>query len=87
MRYLITLRLTPADARLDRVQKRLEPLGVQLDSGYGLVSISPKRRLYVARAEGEIDEQVLQDVPEVVGVHGDAKIAPIGSADEDRKGE
>jgi hypothetical protein len=87
MRYLITLRLTPADSSLDHAQHLLKPFGLRVDAQYGLVLISPKRSLYVVRVEGDIEEAALSALPEVVGVHGDPKIAPIGKDHEDNKGE
>lgn len=88
MRHLITLRMSPAgEATLERARALLRPLGLAPDDRYGLVCISPKRGLYVVRVEGAVDRRMLETVPEVVGVHGDAKIAPIGSADEELKGD
>ena len=87
MRYLITLRLAPADATLKHAQTLLEPLGLSIDTRYGLVAISPKRSLFVVRVEGEVNEDALNALAEVVGVHGDIKIAPIGNTDGHDKGE
>lgn len=87
MRYLITLQLSPPDATLEHAQALLEPHGLCVDVHYGLVAISPKRRLFVVRVEGDIDEEVLNSLFEVIGVHGDIKIAPIGSANNDSKGD
>jgi hypothetical protein len=87
MRYLITLRLTPADRTFEHAQKLLEPFGLRADAQYGLVLISPKRSLFVVRVEGDIKDEALRALPEVVGVHGDPKIAPIGKPDEDNKGD
>ena len=87
MRYLITLRLTPADRTLEHAQSLLEPLGLGVDAQYGLVMISPKRSIFVVRVEGDINEETLTALPEVVGVHGDPKIAPIGKDHEDNKGD
>jgi hypothetical protein len=49
--------------------------------------ISPKRSLFVVRVEGDINEDALVALPEVVGVHGDPKIAPIGKRNDDNKGD
>ena len=86
MRYLITLRLSPNDTTLEHAQALLEPLGLCVDVHYGLVTISPKRSLFVVRVEGDIDEVVLNSLSEVMGVHGDVKIAPIRSAKDNSKG-
>jgi hypothetical protein len=88
MRYLITLRIEPPDATLAHVQAALEPSGLTVDTDYGLVSISPKRGLYVVRADGnpeDADSAALAE--EVVGVHGDVKIAPIEPVKAGREGD
>lgn len=77
MLYLITLKFTNTEATLARAQDLLEPLGLMPDSDYGLIMISPKRGLYVVRVEGDINNEQLLALPEVVGVHGDSRIAPI----------
>ena len=87
MRYLITLRLTPTDRTFGHAQSLLEPFGLGVDAQYGLVMISPKRSLFVVRVEGDINEDALVALPEVVGVHGDPKIAPIGKRNDDNKGD
>jgi hypothetical protein len=88
MRYLITLRLAPHDATLAHARALVEPYGLKVDTDYGLVSISPKRGLYVVRVDGDpgdADSVALSE--EVVGVHGDVKIAPIDPDDTGSKGE
>ena len=83
MRYLITLKLAPFEATLAHARKLLEPLGLTVDIAYGLIIISPKRSLYVVRVEGEINDEQLSALPEVVGVHGEVRIAPIKQIDEE----
>jgi hypothetical protein len=88
MRYLITLRLDPHNATLAHARALVEPFGLKVDTDYGLVSISPKRGLYVVRVDGDpgdADSVALSE--EVVGVHGDVKIAPIGPDNTGSKGE
>jgi hypothetical protein len=87
MRYLVTLRLAPAHRTLEYARHLLEPLGLRIDVQYGLVSISPKRSLFVVRVGGEIDGEALASLPEVAGVHGDPKIAPFAKGGEDSKGD
>jgi hypothetical protein len=43
--------------------------------------------LFVVRVVGDINEEALNALAEVVGVHGDIKIAPIGNTNEQDKGE
>lgn len=87
MRYLITLRLAPKDSTFEHVQSLLKPLGLGADTHYGLVMISPKRNLFVVRVEGDINEEALTALPEVVGVYGDTKIAPIEKRNDNNKGD
>ena len=83
MRYLITLKFAPSEATLAQARELLEPFGLVVDVAYGLVIISPKRGLYVVRVEGGINNEQLSALPEVVGVHGEVKIAPIQQSDEE----
>lgn len=85
MPYLITLKLDPSKATLTRTQELLETLGLTVDDTYGLVNISPKRGLYVVRIEGEVNEEQLMALPEIVGVHGDVRIAPFSNTNDDNK--
>ena len=87
MRYLITLRLAPPDRTFEHVQDLLKPLGLRVDAQYGLVMISPKRRLFVVRVEGDLKKDALMALSGVVGVHGDPKIAPIGNRNDVSTGE
>ncbi len=83
MRYLVTLKFAPSEATLVRARELLELLGLTVDDAYGLVSISPKRGLYVVRVEGEVNNEQLSALPEVVGVHGDVHIAPIKKTNDE----
>ena len=85
MRYLITLKFAPFEATLEHARELLEPFGLTVDVAFGLVSISPKRGLYVVRVEGEVNNELLSTLPEVVGVHGDVKIAPIKKTDDENR--
>ena len=87
MHSLITLKLTPEDCALEHVESLLQPFGIKVDSDYGVVMISPKRRLYVVRAEGEVDAAQLKILPEVVGVYGDPKIVPIEKQEDTGNGD
>ena len=88
MRYLITLRLDPPYATPAHVQAILAPSGLKVDTGYGVVLISPKRGLYVVRADGSAEGAESANLArEVVGVHGDAKIAPIEPDNADSEGD
>lgn len=85
MRYLITLKFAPLEATLAHARELLEPLGLTVDIAYGLIIISPKRSLYVVRVEGEVNDKQLSALPEVVGVHGEVRIAPIKQTDEENR--
>ncbi len=77
-RYLITLRLEPPQDSFEHVRQLRGLHGVEIDEGYGLVPISPKRHLYVIRVYGSIDiEQLKVEQPEVKGVHGDVRVGPM----------
>jgi hypothetical protein len=75
--YLITLQLIPPDNTLEHVRRIRGLDEIDIDQDYGIVSISPKRNLYVIRVKGDIDVDRIRGLPEVKGVHGDVKIAPI----------
>ena len=85
MRHLITLKLTPSEATLQHARELLQPLGLTVDVAYGLVIISPKRGLYVVRVEGEVNNEQLSALPEVVGVHGDVRIAPFDKTNDENR--
>jgi hypothetical protein len=88
MRYLITLHLEPPDNTLAQARALLEPFGLKIDTDYGLVLISQKRGLYVVRIHGDPrDAESAALTEEVVGVHGDVKIAPVEPEDAGSKGE
>jgi hypothetical protein len=78
MRYLIKLRLLPDENTLEFVRQLPEIRDLEIDMDYGLVTLSPKRGLYVIRVRGEIDPDKLIDrQPKVEGVYGDIKVDPI----------
>lgn len=86
MRYLITLHLPPPNNSLNYVKQLDGIKDLNIDEDYGLVLISPKRDLYVIRVSGDIDSQKLMSMqPLVKGVHGDPKIAPTESQEEEDK--
>lgn len=80
MRSLITLQLPSPTNTLEYVKRLSGFKGLDIDDGYGLVAVSPKRNLYVIRVRGDIDANLLKSLhPEVKGVHGDVRIAPFES--------
>ncbi len=86
MRYLITLHLSPPNNSLNYVKQLDGIKDLNIDEDYGLVLISPKRDLYVIRVSGEMDSQKLMAMqPLIKGVHGDIKIAPTESQEEEDK--
>ena len=75
---LITMHLLPGENTLDYVKKLLHNENLDIDDGYGLVVISPKRNLYTIRVSGDIDtNKLLKRQKKVKGIYADAKIAPI----------
>ncbi|NEO20250.1 MAG: hypothetical protein F6J94_27420 [Moorea sp. SIO1F2] len=86
MRYLITLNLPPPNNSLEFVKQLDGIKDLEIDEDYGLILISPKRDLYVIRVSGDMDSQKLIAIqPLVKGVHGDIKIAPTESQEEEDK--
>ncbi|NEO64866.1 MAG: hypothetical protein F6J98_32505 [Moorea sp. SIO4G2] len=86
MRYLITLNLPPPNKSLEFVKQLDGIKDLEIDEDYGLILISPKRDLYVIRVSGDMDSQKLIAIqPLVKGVHGDIKIAPTESQEEEDK--
>ena len=75
--YTIKLQLVPPNNTFDYV-RRIHGLDeLNIDEDYGLVSISPKRGLYIIRVLGDIDINRIRALPEVKGVYGEVRIAPI----------
>jgi len=75
---LIKLHLSPEEATIVHVCTLEGIRDLEVDENYGLVCISPKRRLYAIRVFGPVDHNCLADVQHrVVGVYGDVKISGI----------
>ncbi|MCB1740562.1 MAG: hypothetical protein KDK91_09345 [Gammaproteobacteria bacterium] len=72
---LVTLELAPEEARYELASALPVLRELDLDAAYGLVTISPKRHLYVLRVRGVVDRERLLAVPQVKGVHGDVRIS------------
>ncbi len=76
-KVLITLHLLPGENTLQYVKQLSGFEKLNIDEGYGLVSISPKRNLYTIRVSGDIDaDKLLSRQPKVKGIYADVKIAP-----------
>lgn len=85
MQSLVTLHLKPPNNSLQYVKQLPGFTEVEIDENYGLVLISPKRDLYVIRVSGNLNPAKLMSIqPEVKGVHGDVKVAPIESEEIER---
>lgn len=80
--YLIKLQLVPPKNTLDYARRIPGLDALEIDEGYGLVSISPKRGLYVIRVLGDIDANQIRTLPEVKGVYGDVRIEPINKGND-----
>ncbi len=75
--HIIKLQLVPPNNTLEHVRHIRGLDGLDIDENYGVVSISPKRGLYVIRVSDDIDINKIRSLPEVMGVYGDVRIAPI----------
>ena len=75
MPALITLELHPPEDTLAFACGLPVLRDVDIDREYGLVLVSPRRRLYVLRVNGDIDRQALLRDPRVKAVHGDTRIS------------
>jgi len=75
---MIKLKLKPGEDSLEFV-KGLEGIkDLYIDEDYGLICISPRRRLYTITIIGNIDREHLMDIqPRVQGVYGQVKISAI----------
>lgn len=78
MRTLVTLKLLEHENSLQFVQQLPGLTELEIDKDYGLVLISPKRKLYTIRVKGVVDAERLMSIQsKVEGVYGDARVAPI----------
>lgn len=78
--YIIKLKLAQPNNTLEHVRHIRGLDGLDIDEDYGLVSISPKRDLYVIRVSDDININKVRVLPEVKGVYGDVIVAPINRA-------
>ena len=77
-KHLLKLRLSPGEASMDVVRKLEGISDLSIDEDYGLICLSPKRRMYSIRVLGPIDQDQLKDKqPRVLGVFGEVKISTI----------
>ncbi len=83
MNSLITLHLLAPNNTLEHVRALPVLRDLPVDIDYGLVTISPRRNLYVVRVEGEVDRDALLAVPAVKGIHGDVRISSTRTDQED----
>ena len=65
---------------LEQISSWKEFKSVELDSGFGIVCISPQEKLYVVRATIEISKEIYHqltesDNPRILGVFGDIRIS------------
>ena len=80
--YIIKLQLEKPNNTLEHVRHIRGLSGLDIDEDYGVVSISPKRGLYVVRVSDDIDINKVRALPEVTGVYGDMRIDPINKGDK-----
>ena len=75
--YTIKLQLVPPNNTFEYVRRIPGIDELDIDKDYGLVLISPKRGLYTIRVFGDIDIKRIRALPDVKGVYGEVRIAPI----------
>lgn len=80
--YLIKIQLFPPNNTLDYARRIPGLDTLDIDETYGLVSISPQRGLYVIRVLDGVDADRIRTLPEVKGVYGDVRIAPINKGND-----
>lgn len=80
---MIKLELEPGEASLSHVQGLEEIKDLNVDKDFGLICISPKRRLYTIRIDGNVDRDTLMALqPRVNGVYGEMKISQIKNGND-----
>lgn len=75
-KYMITLRLDPAEANLAAVSRKLN-LNNEIDPNFGVVSINPAENLYAILVD-EAAATKLQGREGVKGPYSNPKIEPYG---------
>lgn len=77
-RSMVKLELEPGEASLSHVRGLEGIKDLNVDEDFGLICISPKRRLYTIRIDGNVDRDTLMAVqPRVKGVYGEMKVSQI----------
>jgi hypothetical protein len=76
-KVMVTLKLDPGQASLDEVRRLLGLGEGEVDSGFGVVNISPGEHLYTILVEEAAAARV-QGAEPVQGVYGNPRIEPFG---------
>jgi hypothetical protein len=82
-KVMMTLRLDPERATLSQVRRLLGLAGDEVDSGFGVVNISPAEQLYTILVEEAAAARV-RDAAQVEGVFGNPRIEPATPSEADR---
>jgi hypothetical protein len=76
-KVMVTLKLDPEHASLDEVRRLLDLGEGEIDTGFGVVNISPREHLYTILVD-EATAARVQHADLVEGVYGNPRIEPFG---------
>jgi hypothetical protein len=79
-KVMVTLRLDPQQASLDEVRRLLGLGEAEVDTGFGVVNISPREHLYTILVDEAAAARV-QDADPVEGVYGNPRVEPFGPSE------
>jgi len=76
-KVMVTLKLDPEHASVADVRRLLDLGEGEIDTGFGVVNISPSEHLYTILVD-EATAARVQDADQVEGVYGNPRIEPFG---------
>ena len=76
-KVMVTLKLDPEQASLAEVRRLLDLGEGEIDTGFGVVNISPGEHLYTVLVDEAAAARV-QGAEQVEGVYGNPRIEPFG---------